>query len=80
MLVYKIQLLLKPPLELNMKYTKEDGHPLPDPTTYQRLVGSLIYLTITRPDISHLKARIDCRTQTVPVELHPTKSKPFPPF
>ena len=40
-------------MELNVKISKEDGHPLPDPTIFRRLVGSLLYLTMTRPDISH---------------------------
>ena len=30
-----------------------DGEPISDSTRYCQLVGSLIYLTVTRPDISH---------------------------
>ena len=39
-------------MELNVKFHKEEGDLLIDPSLYRRLVGSLVYLTITRPDIS----------------------------
>ena len=42
------------PLEYNAKLTPLDGEPISDATRYCQLVGSLIYLTITRPDISHV--------------------------
>ena len=41
------------PMELNSELCRGEGDPLPDPTIYRRLVGSLIYLTMNRPDISH---------------------------
>src|SRR5438270_8863247 len=41
-----------PPMELHLKLRHDDGPPLPDPTRYRELVGSLIYLAATRPDIS----------------------------
>ena len=40
------------PLEVNVKFQRDDGDILPNPTLYWQLVGSLNYLTITRPDIS----------------------------
>jgi len=42
------------PMEVNVKYRKDKGELLPDPFLYRQLVGSLIYLTITRPDISYV--------------------------
>ncbi|KAL9249579.1 Retrovirus-related Pol polyprotein from transposon RE1-like protein [Drosera capensis] len=41
------------PLETNVKLRPTDGQLLKDPTRYRQLVGSLIYLTLTRPDISY---------------------------
>ncbi|XP_022853994.1 uncharacterized protein LOC111375409, partial [Olea europaea var. sylvestris] len=41
------------PLELNSKLTPMDGTPFDDPTLFRQLVGSLVYLTVTRPDISY---------------------------
>ena len=41
------------PLEVNVKYRREDGDLLSDATYYRKLVCSLVYLTITRPDISY---------------------------
>uniref|UniRef100_A0A2N9HVC5 CCHC-type domain-containing protein n=1 Tax=Fagus sylvatica TaxID=28930 RepID=A0A2N9HVC5_FAGSY len=41
------------PLEMNARLTPLDGTPLSDTTLYCQLVGSLVYLTITRPDIAH---------------------------
>ena len=40
------------PLESNAKHNSE-GELLKNPTLYRQLVGSLIYLTVTRPDISY---------------------------
>uniref|UniRef100_A0A2N9EDP9 Integrase catalytic domain-containing protein n=1 Tax=Fagus sylvatica TaxID=28930 RepID=A0A2N9EDP9_FAGSY len=41
------------PLELNVKLNTTDGKPLSDATLYRQLVGSLIYLTVTRPDLAY---------------------------
>ncbi|GJV59655.1 integrase [Tanacetum coccineum] len=40
------------PIDPNVKLNHTDGFPLHDLSLYRTLVGKLIYLTITRPDIS----------------------------
>ena len=40
-------------VEYNCRLNSHDGEPLSDATLYRQLVGSLIYLTVTRPDISY---------------------------
>lgn len=41
------------PMEQNLKLTPSSGELLKDPTKYKRLVGHLIYLTFTRPNITY---------------------------
>lgn len=41
------------PFELTVKIRKDESYPLEDPTVFRHLVGSLLYLTMTRLDISH---------------------------
>jgi hypothetical protein len=40
------------PMEPNIKLSCEEGDLLSDPTIFRRMIGRLVYLTITRPDIS----------------------------
>jgi hypothetical protein len=40
------------PMETNVKLGTNNGEPLPNIEQYQGLVGKLIYLTVTRPDIT----------------------------
>ncbi|XP_016901808.1 uncharacterized mitochondrial protein AtMg00810-like [Cucumis melo] len=41
------------PMEVNKKFYMHEGKDHANPTMYRQLVGSLIYLTLTRPDISY---------------------------
>ncbi|XP_042973211.1 uncharacterized mitochondrial protein AtMg00810-like [Carya illinoinensis] len=42
------------PMEPNIKLHKDQGDVFQDPTQYRKLVGKLLYLTNTRPDISYI--------------------------
>ncbi len=41
------------PLEQNVKLSADEGDLVEDITMYRRIVGSLIYMTITRPNLSY---------------------------
>ncbi|KAF5459787.1 hypothetical protein F2P56_019705 [Juglans regia] len=41
------------PMESNLKLTATDSDLYEDPSTYRRMVGRLLYLTITRPDLAY---------------------------
>ena len=42
------------PIEKKLKLKSSEGKEFEDATNYRRLLGSLIYLTTTRPDISYV--------------------------
>ena len=42
------------PMDPNVRLQKDKGKDLEDVTMYRQLVGSLTYLTLTRPDISYV--------------------------
>jgi hypothetical protein len=44
--------LASTPMDPNLKLSTESGDLLPNPSMYQRLVGRLIYLTNTKPDLT----------------------------
>ena len=65
---YALSLLLKAgflgckpvttPMEVNIKLTQDDGESLEDLEFYRRLIGKLLYLTITWPDLSYAVNRL----------------------
>jgi hypothetical protein len=47
------------PLEQNVKLSVDERDLVEDTTLYRRIVGSLIYMTITRPDLSYAVAMVN---------------------
>ncbi|KAF5465374.1 hypothetical protein F2P56_015388 [Juglans regia] len=40
------------PMDPNLKFSKDEGKLLQDPSEFRRFIGRLLYLSITRPDLS----------------------------
>lgn len=57
------------PIELGVHLRPTDSEPLEDPTRYRHVIGSLVYLGITRPDISH-PVHILSQFASAPIQLH----------
>ena len=61
--------LINTPSEFGMKLNKDNGGKKVDDTLYKKIVGSLMYLTTTRPDIIHVVSVIS-RYMECPIEIH----------
>ena len=57
------------PMEQNLKLSKFEGGEKVDSTTYRQLIGSLIYLTTTRPNLSYAVIILSCFMQE-PLDNH----------
>lgn len=60
---------MKLPKDPDLKLIVEFGEPLPTHTDYQHVIGKLIYLTITRPDIT-FAIHILCQFMQNPTCVH----------
>lgn len=57
------------PMEQSVKPSELDGDSLEDPAPYRRIIGQLIYLNITRPDLSY-SVNILSQYMSVPRTTH----------
>lgn len=57
------------PMDLHLQLRSTDGTPLEDPSRYRHIVGSLVYLTVTRPDIAHA-VHILSQFVSAPTSIH----------
>lgn len=60
---------LSTPMSKGTRQTKDQGTPLQDPESYRRLIGKLIYMTTTRPDISYVVQQLS-QYMTTPTSSH----------
>jgi len=56
--------LISIPLEQTVKLSADEGDLVEDTTMYRHIVGNLIYMTITRPDLSYVVGMVSQFMQT----------------
>jgi hypothetical protein len=57
------------PMVVGFKLSKDDISPDVDQTTYQSMIGSLLYITTSRPDIMQAVGMV-CHYQSTPKKIH----------
>ncbi|XP_017441205.1 uncharacterized mitochondrial protein AtMg00810-like [Vigna angularis] len=57
------------PMEPSTKFISSSGNPLSDPQPYRRLVGQLMYLTTTRPDLAFVTQQLS-QYVSQPMDTH----------
>jgi hypothetical protein len=67
------------PLEQNVRLSANEGNLVEDTTMYRCIVGSLIYMTITRPDFNHVVGVVSQFMQT-PRKPHLDAVRPIPRY
>lgn len=62
------------PAEMNLKFGKGKGEPTADETLYREIVGSLMFICHTRPDISYVVGLVS-RFMSNPKQSHMMAAK-----
>ena len=57
------------PIKVNVRYSSSYSLPLIDPTLYRTIIGSLVYLSITRPNIAYVVHVVN-QFVTSPTTIH----------